>query len=57
MPELILNAAGVCVTTGTGNPVITGNTRKSGPISAITDGAEVAYYRRYTSSTRSGFEN
>lgn len=57
MPELILNTAGLCVTTGTANPVITGTTRKSGPISAIPDGTEVAYYRRYTSSTRSGFEN
>jgi hypothetical protein len=56
MPEKVLNVSGNARTTGTANPIIIGGTGKSGSLADVSDGAEVAYYRRYKSS-KPGFEN
>lgn len=56
MPEVLLNRAAFTRTTGTANPVITGDTGKSGSMSTVPTGTEVAYIRRY-SSNKPGFEN
>ena len=56
MPEIILNVSGTTRTTGTANPVISGVTGTSGPMTDVPDGTEVFYVRRY-SSNKPGFEN
>jgi hypothetical protein len=57
MPDLILNCAGTTRTTGTADPVISGATGKArDPRVVLTNGQEVAYYRRYKSS-KAGYEN
>lgn len=56
MPKIILNVSGTTRTTGTANPVISGVTGTSGPMTDVPDGTEVFYVRRY-SSNKPGFEN
>lgn len=57
MPQIILNTAGTCRTTGTADPVIIGETGQSGSFDDIADGTEIVYFRRYADSGRAGFEN
>jgi len=56
MPEILLNRAAFTRTTGTANPTLTGDTGKSGSMSTVPTGTQVAYVRRY-SSNKPGFEN
>lgn len=57
MPEIILNTAGTCRTTGTADPVIIASTGRAGSFADIADGTEVCYFRRYAAAGRVGFEN
>jgi len=56
MPEILLNRAAFTRTTGTANPTLTGDPGKSGSMSTVPTGTQVAYVRRY-SSNKPGFEN
>jgi len=57
MPEFVLNCAGYSNTTGTADPVISGDTGKAGdPREDLADGQIVAYWRRYAGERR-GYEN
>ena len=57
MPDFVANCAGISVTTGTGNYVITSGTDKHRRIDqTLTDGQEVAYYITPRESDMPGYE-